>query len=135
MKSALELNKLLFKFALLYHVDIQETSREDNVKFNLQRITWESKTSWRVYLSSIQRAWNTKFCQTWCHLRDKVDLLQKSHFELLGGWLHRLSHDSLLFVFCIFIYNVSTFIFYLQILDFYSNICSNSNKNFYNNNR
>ena len=135
MKSALELNKLLFKFTLLYHVDIQETSREDNVKFNLQRITWESKTSWRVYLSSFQRAWNTKFCQTWCHLRDKLDLLQKSHFEPLGGWLHRLSHDSLLFVFCIFIYNVSTFIFYLQILDFYSNIRSNSNKNFYNDNR
>ena len=130
MKSALELNKLLFKFALLYHVETMRQCQIQPSKDNLGEENILKSVSFKL-----SKSLKYKFCQTWCHLSDKLDLLQKSHFELLGGWLHCLSHDSLLFVFCIFIYNVSTFIFYLQILDFYSNICSNSNKNFYNNNR
>ena len=36
MKSTMELKGLLLKFLLLYHVDIQESSREENAKFNFQ---------------------------------------------------------------------------------------------------
>ena len=43
MKSAVELNILLLKFVLLCLVDIQESFREDNAKFNVLGIIWESK--------------------------------------------------------------------------------------------
>ena len=43
MKSAVERNRLLLKFVLLWLVDIQESSREDNAKFNFVGIIWRAK--------------------------------------------------------------------------------------------
>ena len=43
MKIAVELNRLLLKFVLLCQLDIQESSREDNAKFNFLGISCKSK--------------------------------------------------------------------------------------------
>ena len=43
MKRAVELDRLLLKFVLLCQVDIQESSREHNAKFNFLGIIQESK--------------------------------------------------------------------------------------------
>ena len=40
MKGAVDLNRLLLKFVLLCHVDIRESSREENAKFNFLGIIW-----------------------------------------------------------------------------------------------
>ena len=54
MKSAIELNILLLKFLLLCLVDIQESSREGNAKFNFLEIIWDSKRSWRVHFQAFR---------------------------------------------------------------------------------
>ena len=36
-------------------VGIQGSSHKDNAKFNFLEITWESKRSWRVHFSDLQR--------------------------------------------------------------------------------
>ena len=54
MKSVVELNRLLFKFLLLCQVDIQESSREGNAKFNFLGIIWGSKRSWRAHFQAFR---------------------------------------------------------------------------------
>ena len=54
MKGAVDLNRLLLKFVLLCHVDIRESSREENAKFNFLGIIWESKRSKRVLFAGFR---------------------------------------------------------------------------------
>ena len=56
MKRAAELNRLLLKFVSLCQVNIQERSREDNVKFNFLGIIWGTKRSCRVHFLGFQKA-------------------------------------------------------------------------------
>ena len=85
MKVVVELNRLLLKFAMLDLVDIQDSSREDSVKFNFLRIIWYNKSSWRVFENGLFR--ETKIqSPPWCNPWDILDLIQSSHSELLGGW-------------------------------------------------
>ena len=55
MKSTAELNGLLLKLLLLCQVDVLESSREHNAKFNLLGIIWEYKVLESPFLE-IQRA-------------------------------------------------------------------------------
>ena len=73
IKSAAELNKLLSRLLLLFHIDIQESSPKRNAKFNFLGIIWENKMPCRVLFLGFQWAYNPKFSlqwQPWCHLRD-----------------------------------------------------------------
>ena len=45
MKSAVELNRPLSKFVLLFQEDIHEIFLEENAKFTFLGIIWESKKS------------------------------------------------------------------------------------------
>ena len=56
MENAVELIRLLLKFVVLCQMDILQSFREDNVKFNFLVIIWESKMSWRVHFVIFQRA-------------------------------------------------------------------------------
>lgn len=68
-------------------------------------------------------------------LLDHSKKLQYSYIYIYIFFLHLLSHNSLLFLFCIFTCSkVCAFIFYFRFLDSYSNISLNSVKSIYNNN-
>ena len=69
-------------------------------------------------------------------LLDHSKKLQYSYIYIyIFFFLHLLSHNSLLFLFCIFTCSkVCAFIFYFRFLDSYSNISLNSVKSIYNNN-
>ena len=54
IKSAAELNKLLSRLLLLFHIDIQESSPKRNAKFNFLGIIWENKMSCRVLFLGFQ---------------------------------------------------------------------------------
>ena len=49
----MEFNRLLLKF-ILCQVETQESSREDNAKFNFLGIIWEGKRSWRAHFSAFK---------------------------------------------------------------------------------
>ena len=49
------IEQITIKLVLLCHVNIQESSLEDNPKFNFLRIIWESKMSWRVHFFVFQK--------------------------------------------------------------------------------
>ena len=91
MKKVVELSLLIsvyltvIKILLLCWVDIQESSRRDNAKFNVLRVIWESKKFWKVHFQAfrdpkIQNDSNHGTPPGYAPL----GLLQTSHSELLG---------------------------------------------------
>ena len=64
MKSAVELNRLLLKFILLCQVDIQESSREDNAKFNFLGISCESKKVLKSAFFRLSKSLKSKILAT-----------------------------------------------------------------------
>ena len=55
----------IIKILLLCQVDIQESSRKDNAKFNFldfPEVIWESKRSWRAHFQAFKEPRNQNFC-------------------------------------------------------------------------
>ena len=77
-KFAVELNRVLLEFLLLCHVHIQESSPEENAKFNFLRIIWESKGPEGSFFS-VSKKLSSKNPNPiyWLHYKPP---------EQLGGW-------------------------------------------------